>query len=1278
VKFYSDYFLLIEETTDALGNKTTVQDFDFRLLRPQSVKDINDNITDVSSDLLGLVVGTALRGKGSEADDLIGFNADLTQAEIDAYFANPAAQGAGLLQNASSRFVYDLTAIPGWAGSITRETHQRDAIASGVPSKLQFAFEYSDGSGHVVMKKIQAEPGKAKQGVPGAGGAYVITEIDTTPNRRWVGSGRTILNNKDKAVMQYEPYFSVTHRYESAPELVEIGVTPVMYYDPIGRLIKTDFPNGTFSSVAFDSWKQTTFDQNDNVGASAWYAARIAGAMGTDEQDAAQKAFLHDQTPSIVHLDSLGRTFFTVAHNKFRDRVTSLIQEEFYETLVDFDIEGNQRKVTDARGNVVMQYSYDILGHQTHQTSMDAGERWILTDAMGKALYGWDSKGNRFHSIYDALHRPTALELLNSALVTIVYDKSEYGINKVRNQNGKLVKHFDGSSITSHALYDFKGNTLTTTREFTVAYDGTPDWSNVAAIALQAPFTTSNEFDALSRTIEITTPDASRTVPSYDESNLLEQMKVTIRGAASETVFVESIDHDAKGQRKKIEYGNNTITSYDYDPLTFRLTRLQTVRTGDSVQLQDLNFTYDPVGNITRIKDLAQQTIYFNNVLVPVQNNFTYDAIYRLQNATGREQAAGDAPVSEFDELRLKLPHPNDGMALRNYLQQYEYDGVGNMLRMVHAAGNGSFTNRWTREFGYAANNNRLASSAVGATTINYTYDVHGNVDQMPHLPAINWDFDNRLRSVDLLGGGTAYYTYDADGHRVRKVIERQGGIVEERLYVGRLEVFTRTQPGVAQLRRETLHVMDDTRRIAMVDSRTAGSDSSLPELIRYQFSNHLGTASLELDDNAAIISYEEYYPFGSTSYQAVDSLRDVPTKRYRYTGKERDEETGFYYHGVRYYAPWLARWTAPDPLGIKDGINRYSYSGNRPIASSDPTGMWEMPSWRTVAIVTAVVVVAVAVTVLTAGVGTAALGAAVGAAGLTGTAATAATVTGTLAIGAASGAAGSWAATATGQVATGTYNTAQGERERRTALISGGVTGLLTAGLGTAIAAAGRGASSATSAVRATQAATQATRATRAAAVATRTVRGAGIGLAGGATYETTRQVASGERRQRGSFDLGRIGVSAAIGLGFGGATEAIAGPALSNLSNRAFNLGYRGGVALRGGVHDIAYTRSTHTLGGAQAQRELARGKGIHVFNEDLNLAQLEARVWSQGRLVGNTGGELHRVKFMRFVLESETPVGTRIQRGRPDVPLRLTEIKVDTRTGDYHMVPRASLAK
>src|SRR5688572_21909960 len=131
---------------------------------------------------------------------------------------------------------------------------------------------------------------------------------------------------------------------------------------------------------------------------------------------------------------------------------------------------------------------------------------------------------------------------------------------------------------------------------------------------------------------------------------------------------------------------------------------------------------------------------------------------------------------------------------------------------------------------------------------------------------------------------------------------------------------------------------MNDQQRIALIETRTMGDDSSPQQQIRYQFGNHLGSASLELDDTAQVISYEEYSPHGSTSYQAVRIQTETP-KRYRYTGKERDEENGLYYHGARYYAPWLARWTATDPANLRDGTNLYQYVRNNPVMLSDPSG---------------------------------------------------------------------------------------------------------------------------------------------------------------------------------------------------------------------------------------------------------------------------------------------------------------------------------------------------
>ena len=173
----------------------------------------------------------------------------------------------------------------------------------------------------------------------------------------------------------------------------------------------------------------------------------------------------------------------------------------------------------------------------------------------------------------------------------------------------------------------------------------------------------------------------------------------------------------------------------------------------------------------------------------------------------------------------------------------------------------------------------------------------------------------------------------------------QSGSLVKERIYLGPYEVYRehKGSPMIVDLERETLHVSDDSGRICMVETKTVENGSSIGSPTskqRFQYSNHLGTAALEVDESGGIISYEEYHPFGSTSYQAKNSGIDVSPKRYRYTGKERDDETGLYYHGARYYACWLGRWTAADPIGISGGINLYEYSASNPVMLSDPSGL--------------------------------------------------------------------------------------------------------------------------------------------------------------------------------------------------------------------------------------------------------------------------------------------------------------------------------------------------
>jgi RHS repeat-associated protein len=430
---------------------------------------------------------------------------------------------------------------------------------------------------------------------------------------------------------------------------------------------------------------------------------------------------------------------------------------------------------------------------------------------------------------------------------------------------------------------------------------------------------------------------------------------------------VANINYNAKGQRELIEYGNGVTTEYTYEDETFRLIRLLSRGAGGGPAEQNLQYTYDPVGNITHIRDDSQAVIHHNGEVVEPRSVYTYDALYRLIAAEGREhsgQAANNRPEDrpelkphyDFnDSTRRNLDHPNDLQAMRNYTEQYEYDGVGNILAMIHQARGGE----WTRRYDYAADSNRLLGTslpgdAVGTYSARYTYDLHGNMTQMPHLPLMQWDFKDQLQasSKQVVNSGTretTYYVYDASGQRLRKVTERQNGTpMKERIYLGGFELYREYNGSGNTLtkERETLHVMDGQQRIALVETQTFGEPDVITgngpvanPLIRYQLNNHLGSACVELDEHGKLISYEEFYPYGSTAYQAGRSVAEVSLKRYRYTGMERDEETGLNYHTARYYAPWLGRWISCDPVGIVDGNNILLFSQNNPIQYIDKNG---------------------------------------------------------------------------------------------------------------------------------------------------------------------------------------------------------------------------------------------------------------------------------------------------------------------------------------------------
>ena len=828
------------------------------------------------------------------------------------------------------------------------------------------AYAFVDGLGRTIQTRSPAE-NPAKQIVTGA----------------------VEFNNLGQVIKQWAPYEDDALDTYRSHTLVSGLAPPAQYtYDPLGRTLTVQAPDGAVTSTSYDDWTVTATDAN------------------------------------------------TRQTRRFQDAYGRLVKVEevnggaTYTTTYAYDALNNLATVTDAQGNVT-QITYDSLGRKLSMDDPDMGDWTYAYDDVDNLESQTDARGVVTTFTYDALNRlagksytiPQGSGIPNPGNVTYTYD----GTNDPSKPfaKGKLTKVTDGSGWSSFE-YDNLGRLIKETKSVT---------------GEASPFVIERTYDLLGRLETLTYPDATAATYTYNSQGGIETIQL------GSQAIVSGMTYNAAGQIQQITYGNGVTTDYTYDVETLRLDRLLT--TGPGGALQDLRYTFDLVGNVTEIQDFvntADQTFQYDalNRLIQASGaygnlTYQYDAIGNMTQKEGvtmtypaasnprphavTATSAGWAltydangnmtkkitnPIAEdltaqeltYDaENRLtqaetaqeatvelhfqpgwnffSLPViPDDAHITsvfgssfsQNFEQVAWYDpavGVPELERFKHFVNNADFNDFDILEYGrgyqtYCKNPNGVTIQLTGRVPTN---QASTNLLQEWHLlPAIatdgnqplswllqgvnydqvlRWDAQTQqLQTATQVAAGEAYFVHVTstssftpplpEDQTTTFVYDGDGGRVKKVTASGATtflgQSFEKAPDGTT------------TTYVFAGDLRVAAKDSTGD--LKFYHGDHLGSSNVITNGQGQQVELAEYTPFGSLSRQ--EGTADVPQK---FTGQRLDLETGIYFYGGRYYDSSLGRFIQADPF-IQDPadpqtLNRYAYVRNNPANLVDPSGYW-------------------------------------------------------------------------------------------------------------------------------------------------------------------------------------------------------------------------------------------------------------------------------------------------------------------------------------------------
>ena len=653
------------------------------------------------------------------------------------------------------------------------------------------------------------------------------------------------------------------------------------------------------------------------------------------------------------------------------ENITETVREdksgaELTKATYEYDAMGQLTEAYDAQKNTVT-VVYNMLGQKTSLESKDTGKTNWYYDDYGR-LYREDNpvlreNGEQIKYTYDAFNRLIKTDYPESTDIV-----QEYGAAGAENNGaGKVISRTDESGTITYE-YGELGEMTQETRS--IMREG--GYDAVTAV-------TGYESDYLGRMEYITYPDGETVTYTYDAGGNVQTVTGTKEGY-DDFYYVKDIGYDEYGQRVYISYGNGTETTYTYDPARRWLKSLVTESEEDGV-IQNMQYTFDTVGNVEGYTNSCGGW--------DTSQDYTYDSLYQLIKVSGETEnkyATADRPsynatysqVFTFssdglcnmtgktskesevleDDLNYTLDYTYDSdyahRAVQAGSRYYKYDANGNLIReqdksfadtdssdeVTYHLIQTEAENVYSTDYAWAQM--KGGSTAYASTKSNYYYRDY------------TWN-ERNLLSQTKDDSYTTEYLYGGDGQRA---VKRSS--VSETLYFNKFftQRYDDAYQGAGGRMSKHIFLGNDrivTKQVALGTGEDYdNADTGVERKYTYYYhADHLGSTSVVTDRDGEVYERLEYTPYGETWFDETngDTYFDTP---YRFSAKEKDEETGLYYYGARYLDPKYSRWISADPAlgeyvsGTKAGeggiynsvnLNLYHYAGNNPIKYTDPDG---------------------------------------------------------------------------------------------------------------------------------------------------------------------------------------------------------------------------------------------------------------------------------------------------------------------------------------------------